>query len=118
MLKKFTVSLLTLAFLALSAGTCLAAPDPAKLGELKALHQQMYTLKKQMVDKQLEAGLIDQEKSDKIKAFIDKRQQQIEEDFAKGQYTGFGKKPGRDHDKGCKHNAPDSPKTSPSPNNT
>lgn len=117
MLKKFTVSLLTLVFLALSAGTCLAAPDPAKLDELKALHQQMYTLKKQIVDKQLEAGLIDQEKSDKIKSFIDKRQQQIEEDFAQGQYTGFGKKPGRDHD-GGKHKAPDSPKTSPSPNDT
>ena len=34
MLKKFAVSLLTLSFLALSAGTCLAAPDPAKLDEL------------------------------------------------------------------------------------
>ncbi|KGP75822.1 hypothetical protein JT05_08385 [Desulfosporosinus sp. Tol-M] len=118
MSKKFAVSLLTFAFLALSAGTSLAAPDPAKLDELKALNQQMYTLKKQMVDKQLEAGLLDQEKSAKIKTFIEKRQQQIEEDFAKGQYTGFGKKHGQGFNKECKRKAQDSPTTSPSPSNT
>ena len=118
MSKKFTVSLLTLAFLVFGAGTSLAAPDPAQLDELKALNQQMYTLKMQMVDKQLEAGLLDQEKSAKIKAFIEKRQKQIEEDFAKGQYTGFGKKHGQGFDRGCKFKAQDSPQTSPSPSDT
>lgn len=71
-----------------------------------------------MVDKQLEAGLLDQEKSAKIKAFIEKRQKQMEEDFANGQYTGFGKKHGHGFDKECKHKAPSSPQTSPSPSNT
>ncbi|WP_407305599.1 DUF2680 domain-containing protein [Desulfosporosinus sp. SB140] len=118
MLKKFAVSFLTVAFLALGAGTCLAAPDPAKLDELKALNQQMFTLKKQMVDKQLEAGILDQEKAAKIKSFIEKRQKQVEEDFAKGQYTGFGKKHGHGSDKGCKRNTQDTPKTNPSPSNT
>ena len=118
MLKKFAVSLLTLSFLALSAGTSLAAPDPAKLDELKALNQQMFTLKKQMVDKQLDAGLLDQEKATKIKTSIEERQKQMEADFAKGQYTGFGKKHGQGFDKGCKRKAPDAPKTSPSPSNT
>ncbi|MGI6120453.1 MAG: DUF2680 domain-containing protein [Desulfosporosinus sp.] len=117
MLKKLTVSLLTLAFLTFGAGTSLAAPDPAKLDELKTLNQQMYTLKKQIVDKQLEAGLIDQEKSAKIKGFIEKRQKQMEEDFANGQYTGFGKKNGHGFDKGCKHKAQDS-SNSPSPSDT
>ena len=118
MLKKFAVSLLTLAFLTLGAGTSLAAPDPAKLDELKALNQQMFTLKKQMVDKQFEAGLLDKEKAAKIKTFIEKRQKQMEEDFAKGQYTGFGKKHGQGFDKGCKRKAQDAPQTSPSPSNT
>ncbi|AFM39336.1 Protein of unknown function (DUF2680) [Desulfosporosinus acidiphilus SJ4] len=117
MLKKFAVGSLTLAFLALGAGTCLAAPDPAQLNELKALNQQMFTLKKQMVDKQLEAGLLDQEKAAKIKTFIEARQKQIEEDFAKGQYSGFGKKHGHGFNKGCPRNAQDAPKASPSPSN-
>lgn len=116
MLKKFAVSALTVAFLALGAGTCLAAPDPAKLNELKALNQQMYTLKKQMVDKQVEAGILDQAKGDKMKSFIDARQKQIEEDFAKGEYSGFGKKHG--HGKGgCPHSQT-APQAAPSPSNT
>ncbi|MDQ7095336.1 DUF2680 domain-containing protein [Desulfosporosinus sp. PR] len=115
MLKKFAVSFLTVAFLALGAGTCLAAPDPAKLAELKALNQQMFTLKKQMVDKQLEAGILDQDKAAKIKAAIEKRQKQIEEDFANGQYTGLGKKHGHGFGKGCNRNAQDTSKTNPSP---
>ncbi|MGC7871231.1 DUF2680 domain-containing protein [Desulfosporosinus sp. SYSU MS00001] len=107
MLRKFAVTSLTVAFLAFGAGTCLAAPDPAKLDELKALNQQMFTLKKQMVDKQLEAGLLDQEKAAKIKTFIEERQKQVEDDFAKGQYSGFGKKHGHGFSK-----------TSPSPSNS
>lgn len=118
MFKKFAVSLLTLAFLTLGAGTCLAAPNAAQIDELKALNQQMFTLKKQMVDKQLEAGLIDKEKAANIKTFIDKRQKQMEENFANGQYTGFGKKHGQGFDKDCKHKALNTPQMSPSPSNT
>lgn len=118
MLKKFAVSLLTLAFLTLGAGTALAAPTAAQIDELKALNQQMFTLKKQMVDKQLEAGLIDKEKAANIKTFIDKRQKQMEENFANGQYTGFGMKHGKGFDKDCKYKAQNAPQTSPSPSNT
>ncbi|MEA4902698.1 DUF2680 domain-containing protein [Desulfitobacterium sp.] len=92
MLKKFAVSLLTLAFLTFGAGTCLAAPTATQIDELKALNQQMFTLKKEIVDKQLEAGLIDKEKAADIKTHIDKHQKKMEENFANGQYTGFGKK--------------------------
>lgn len=115
MFKKFAVSLLTLAFLALGAGTTLAAPDPAKLDELKTLNQQMFTLKMQIVDKQAELGLLDNKKAAEIKTFIEKRQKQMDEDFANKQYTGFGKKHGHGLDKGCKHKAESAPQTSPSP---
>ncbi|WP_425806000.1 DUF2680 domain-containing protein [Desulfitobacterium sp. Sab5] len=118
MLRKFAVSLLTLAFLTLSAGTALAAPDSAKLDELKALNQQMFTLKKQMVDKQAEAGLLDKEKAAQIKTFIEKRQKQMEEDFAKGEYTGLGKKHGHGCKKEGQYESKDLPQTNPSPSNS
>lgn len=118
MFRKLAISLLTLAFLALSAGTAFAAPDSAKLDELKALNQQMFTLKKQMVDKQVEAGLLDQEKATQIKTFIEKRQKQMEEDFAKGDYTGFVKKHGHGCKKEGQYKAKDVPQTNPSPSNT
>lgn len=81
MLKKFAVSLLTLAFLSLGAGSAFgataAAPDPAKLAELKALHQQMVELKVQMLDKQVEAGILEKEKAAEIKAKIEHHQKRL-----------------------------------------
>lgn len=117
MLKKFAVSLLTVAFLALGAGTSFAAPDPAKLDELKALHQQMYELRLQMIDKRVEAGLLEKEKAERFKESLENYQKQFEEDWAKGKYsgTGFGKKHGKDCDKKSKRDAQAVPKTKSSP---
>lgn len=109
MLKKFTVGLLTLAFLTLGAGTSLAAPNATQIEELKSINQQMFTLKNELVEKQLEAGLIDEDKAANMKIFIDKHQKQMEENFAKGQYTGFGKKHGQGFDKDCKRKAQNVP---------
>ncbi|AGA70800.1 Protein of unknown function (DUF2680) [Desulfitobacterium dichloroeliminans LMG P-21439] len=99
MLKKFAVSLLTLAFLSLGAGSAFgataAAPDPAKLAELKALHQQMVELKVQMLDKQVEAGILEKEKAAEIKAKIEHHQKKVEEDLANGKYD-FGKRHHKD----------------------
>lgn len=117
MLKKFAVSLLTLAFLTLGAGTALGAPEPAKLKELKVLHQQMYDLRVQIIDKRVEAGLLDKDKAARFKEAMERHQKKFEEDIAKGEYN-FGKKQGKHWDKKAKNNSQATPekKSSPSAN--
>jgi hypothetical protein len=114
MLKKFAVSLLTLAFLTLGAGPAFGAPDAAKLAELKTLHQQMYELKIQMIDKRVEAGLLEKDKAAQFKASMERHQKQFEEDWAKGEYN-FGKKHGKNCDKKFKGNSQSAPETKSSP---
>lgn len=110
MLKKFAVSLLTLAFLTLGAGSAFGAttPDPAKLQELKALHQQMYELRVQMIDKRVEAGLLEKEKATKIKESMESHKKKADEDMANGKYD-FGKKHGKDCGKKFKNNLEPAP---------
>lgn len=94
MLKKFAISLLTLAFLTFGSGAAFGATtpiDPAKIAEFKALHQQMVELKLEMIDKQVEAGILEGEKAEKIKEGIKERQKKVEEDLDKGKLD-FGKK--------------------------
>jgi hypothetical protein len=110
LLKKFAVSLLTLAFLTLGAGSAFGAttPDPAKLQELKALHQQMYELRVKMIDKKVEAGLIDEGKATKIKESMESHKKKVEEDMAKGKFDS-GKKHGKDCGKKFKGNLEPAP---------
>ncbi|AFM02329.1 MULTISPECIES: DUF2680 domain-containing protein [Desulfitobacterium] len=112
MLKKLAVSLLTLAFLTFGAGTAFGAtttaPDPAKLAEIKALHQQMVELKVQMIDKKVEAGILEKEKAEKIKEAIKERQKKVEEDLANGK-VDFGKKHHKDCDKKPKGDSKETP---------
>jgi len=106
LLKKLAISLLTLAFLTFGAspafGETTTSPDPAKLAEIKALHQQMVELKLQIIEKKVEAGILEKEKAEKIKEAIKERQRKVEEDLAKGKLD-FEKKPckncNRDGDK-------------------
>lgn len=118
MLKKFAVSLLTLAFLTLGAGAAFGAtaPDPAKLQEIKALHQQMYELRVQMIDKRVEANLLEKEKAIKIKESMEKYKKKADEDMANGKYD-LGKKHGKNCDKKANrnHQTPDT-KSSPGTN--
>lgn len=113
MLKKFAVSLLTLAFLTVGAGAALGAPDPAKLQELKGLHQQMYDLRVQIINKRVEAGLLDKEKATQLKESMELREKKIQEDMANGKYD-FGKH-GKDCDKKSKHSPQVTPDTKSSP---
>ncbi len=110
MLKKFAVSLLTLAFLTLGAGSAFGAttPDPAKLQELKALHQQMYELRVQMINKKVEAGLIDEGKAAKIKESMETHKKKADEDMANGK-SDFWEKHGRDCNKKLKSNLEPAP---------
>lgn len=113
-LKKFVVSVLTIAMLAFGAGPVLGAPDAAKLQELQSLHQQMHDLQIQIIDKRVESGILEKEKAEKIKEKIDQHHQKVQEDMANGKYD-FGKKHKRDDDSKEPQATPDT-KPSPSTN--
>lgn len=108
-MRRLAASILALAVLVLSAVPAFGAVDQSKLNEIKALTQQMNSIKTQIIDKEVEAGILDQTKAEKIKKVMQERQQKIEEDIDKGEFHGFG------HKKGCgsKHS-----KDSPSPQKT
>lgn len=96
-MRRLSACILALALLALSAVPAFGAVDQAKLNEIKALTQQMSSIKAQIIDKEVEAGILDQAKAEKIKGAIEERQQKIESDIDKGEFHGFK------HKKGCGH---------------
>jgi len=96
-MRRLAASILALAMLVVGTVPALGAVDQGKLKEIKSLHQQMYTIKAQIIDKEVEAGILDQTKAEKIKNAMQERQQKIEQDIDKGEFRGFG------HKKGCGH---------------
>ncbi len=94
-MRRLAASILALAFLVLSAAPALGAVDQVKLNEIKALTQQMTSIKVQIIDKKVEAGILDQTKAEKIKKAMQERQLKVEQDIEKGEFHGFG------HKKGC-----------------
>ncbi|MDR3586942.1 MAG: DUF2680 domain-containing protein [Desulfosporosinus sp.] len=108
-MRRLAASILALALLVLSAVPALGAVDQGKLKEIKALTQQMNNIKAQIIDKEVEAGILDQTKAGKIKNAMQERQQRIEQDIDKGEFHGLGYK------KGCGHKHSND---SPSPQKT
>lgn len=94
-MRRLAASILALALLVLSAVPALGAVDQGKLNEIKGLTQQMNSIKTQIIEKEVEAGILDQTKAEKIKNAMQERQQRIEQDIDKGEFKGFG------HKKGC-----------------
>ena len=94
-MRRLAASILALALLVLSAVPALGAVDQSKLNEIKVLTQQMNIIKAQIIDKEVEAGILDQTKAEKIKEAMQERQQKIEQDIEKGEFHGFR------HKKGC-----------------
>lgn len=94
-MRRLAVSVLALAMLVASAVPAFGAVDQSKLNEIKALTQQMTDIKAQIIDKQVEAGVLDQTKAEKIKKAMQERQQKVEQEMEKGEFHGFG------HKKGC-----------------
>lgn len=91
-MRKLAASILTSALLILSAVPAYGAVDQGKLKEIKPLTQQMNSIKAQIIDKEVEAGILDQAKAEKIKNAMQKRQQRIEQDIDKGEFNGLGHK--------------------------
>ena len=88
MKKKLAVGILSAVLLVGGATAALGATDSAKLDEIKSLTQQMFGIQKQIVDKQVEAGLRTAEQADTMKKFIDERQQASEQALAEGKVLG------------------------------
>ncbi|MDP4128011.1 MAG: DUF2680 domain-containing protein [Bacillota bacterium] len=94
-MRRLAASILALALLVLSAAPAFGAVDQGKLNEIKDLTQQMYSIKTQIINKEVEAGILDKTKAEKIKNAMQERQQKFEQDIDKGEFHGFG------HKKGC-----------------
>ena len=107
-MRRLAASILAMAFLVLSAAPAFGAVviDQSKLNELKALTQEMTTIKVKIIEKKVEAGILDRAKADKIKKAVQERQQKIEQNIDKGEFHGQG---GFEHKKGSGPKHLDSP---------
>jgi len=94
MKKKLAAGVLSAVLLVGGATAAFGATNPDKLAEIKALTQQMFVLQKQIVDKEVESGLRTSDQADKMKKFIDQRQQFSDKALAEGKVfsPGMGNK--------------------------
>lgn len=90
MKKKLAVGVLSAVLLAGGATAAFGATDTAKLDEIKSLTQQMFGIQKQIIDKEVEAGLRTADQADIIKKGIDKRQEASDKALAEGKVPGSG----------------------------
>lgn len=90
MKKKLAAGVLSFVLLVGGATAAFGATDPDKLAEIKALTQQMFGIQKQIVDKEVEAGLRTSEQADTMKKFIDQRQKFSDQALAEGKVFGPG----------------------------
>lgn len=90
MKKKFAVGVLSAVLLVGGATAAFGATDSAKLDEIKSLTQQMFGIQKQIVDKEVEAGFRTAEQADRMKKFIDERQEASEQALAEGKVFSHG----------------------------
>lgn len=88
--KKLAAGVLSIVLLAGGATAAYGATDSAALDGIKALTQQMFGIQKDIVDKQLEANIITQEKADAMKKFIDQRIETSDKALAEGKVLSPG----------------------------
>jgi len=96
MKKKLAAGVLSVVLLVGGATAVFGATNPDKLSEIKTLTQQMFGIQKQIVDKEVAAGLRTTEQGDTAKKSIDQRQQSSDKALAEGKVFG----PGMGMDKG------------------
>ena len=90
MKKKLAAGILSVVLLLGGTSAAVAATDSSKLDEIKSLTQQMFGIHKQIVNKEVEAGLITQQQADIMNSNIDQRQQYSNQALANGQVFGPG----------------------------
>jgi len=91
MKRKVAIGVLSAVLLVGGAAAAFGAADSAKLDEIKSLTKQMFGIQKQIVDKEVEAGLVTQQQADAMKKAIDQRQQKSDEAITNGKVPGLGK---------------------------
>lgn len=89
MKKKIALGILTLALMIGGATTAFAQVDLSKANELKELYSQMFTVQKQIVDKQVEAGAMTKEDAKYAKEFIDQNQKYRNQAIDEGNLGGY-----------------------------
>lgn len=89
MKKKLAAGVLSVVLL-VGGATAAFGADADKLAEIKALTQQMFSIQKQIVDKEVDAGLRTTEQADTMKKFIDQRQQFSDQALAEGKVFDQG----------------------------
>ena len=101
MKKKLAAGVLSVVLL-VGGATAAFGADSDKLAEIKALTQQMFSIQKQIVDKEVDAGLRTTEQADTMKKFIDQRQKSSDQALAEGKVLGPGLRKGMDKALGLK----------------
>lgn len=90
MKKKLAVGVLSAVLLLGGATAAFATTDSSILDEIKSLTQQVLSINKQIVDKEVAAGLITQPQADAMKSSLDLNQQNRDQALANGQVFGPG----------------------------
>ena len=101
MKKKLAVGVLSVVLL-VGGATAAFGADSDKLAEIKALTQQMFSTQKQIIEKEVDAGLRTTEQADTMKKFIDQRQKLSDQALAEGKVLGPGLRKGMDKAMGAK----------------
>ncbi len=84
MKKRLAVGVLSAVLLVGGATAVFAATDSTKLAEIKTLTQQMFSIQKQIVGKEVEAGLRTADQGEAMNKAIDQRQQAADQAIDNG----------------------------------
>ncbi len=95
MKKKIFALVISAALVVGGATAVMAATDQSNIADLKILYQNMFDTQKQIIDKQLEAGVLTEAQVDSIKSQMDQRKQYMEQSLDNGQIIGPGAGNGR-----------------------
>lgn len=91
MSKKVLIAIAVVVLMALAVPTAFAAISDKQKDEIKTIYKQMFSLRKQMVDKYVEAGEITKAEGDAWKARIDTAEKNREANgYAPGPGNGRG----------------------------
>ncbi|BAE86301.1 DUF2680 domain-containing protein [Desulfitobacterium hafniense] len=89
MKKKIALGILTIALTIGGATAAFADTDLSKADELKNLYSQLFTVQKQIVDKQVEAGAMTKEEAEYAKNSISQNQEYRDQAVNNGNLGGF-----------------------------
>ena len=90
MTKRLAVGVLSAVLLVGGATAVFAATDSTKLAEIKTLTQQMFSIQKQIVGKEVEAGLRTADQGEAMNKAIDQRQQAADQAIENGKVFAPG----------------------------